>query len=302
VGTFLKIALATALAGLALMAASVTGSSALTLSPTPLNLPTVETTTVLGLPGGILGIFNETLTPADPAPILGAPTETSSPINATPLSDGTGTAPGTSSDQTSPDGQAKPNDEGKLADELAPPAPPVVRKRFNVKSAAGTVRVRTPGSDHFVTLAKDAQLPVGSLVNTGNGAVTLTAASDDQGGTQTATFFGSVFAVHQTRGAHPITELALKGRQLRSCHATSRKASASRRRPSRRLWGRGKGRFRTRGRNSAASVRGTIWLTQDRCNGTLTRVERGEVRVRDFARKRNVVVRTGGRYFAKARR
>ena len=38
----------------------------------------------------------------------------------------------------------------------------------------------------------------------------------------------------------------------------------------RRLWAQGKGRFRTRGRYSAAAVRGTNWLTADRCDGTLT--------------------------------
>ena len=46
-------------------------------------------------------------------------------------------------------------------------------------------------------------------------------------------------------------------------------------------------------------MRGTRWLTEDRCNGTLTRVERGTVTVRDFAKKRNVTVRAGKQYFAR---
>ena len=48
------------------------------------------------------------------------------------------------------------------------------------------------------------------------------------------------------------------------------------------LWGNGKGKFRTNGKYSSATVRGTIWLTQDRCDGTLTTVKRGTVSVRDF--------------------
>ena len=54
-----------------------------------------------------------------------------------------------------------------------------------------------------------------------------------------------------------------------------------------------KGKFRTRGRFAAATVRGTIWSMQDRCDGTLTRVTRGTVVVRDLRTSRSVVVRTG---------
>ena len=40
----------------------------------------------------------------------------------------------------------------------------------------------------------------------------------------------------------------------------------------------------------------------DRCDGTLTKVSRGRVVVRDFRLKRNVSVRAGKRYLARARR
>ena len=49
-------------------------------------------------------------------------------------------------------------------------------------------------------------------------------------------------------------------------------------------------------------MRGTAWGMIDRCDGTLTRVTRGRVVVRDFRRKRNVTVRAGKSYLAKARR
>ena len=70
----------------------------------------------------------------------------------------------------------------------------------------------------------------------------------------------------------------------------------------RRLWGDGKGRFRTKGEFSSATVRGTRWLVEDRCDGTLTRVTKGKVAVRDFVRKRTVIVRAGKQYLAKRRR
>ena len=60
------------------------------------------------------------------------------------------------------------------------------------------------------------------------------------------------------------------------------------------------GRFRTRGRYSAATVRGTIWDTSELCDGTLTVVHRGTVEVRDFAQRKTVSVRAGHSYFAQA--
>ena len=45
-------------------------------------------------------------------------------------------------------------------------------------------------------------------------------------------------------------------------------------------------------------MRGTRWLTEDRCGSTLTRVTEGAVLVRDFARRKNVLVRAGRSYVA----
>jgi len=46
-------------------------------------------------------------------------------------------------------------------------------------------------------------------------------------------------------------------------------------------------------------VRGTIWLTRDTCDGTLTIVKRGVVAVRDQVRKKTVTVKAGQTYFAR---
>jgi ferric-dicitrate binding protein FerR (iron transport regulator) len=77
---------------------------------------------------------------------------------------------------------------------------------------------------------------------------------------------------------------------------------AARKKKKRRLWGNGSGRFRTKGKHSAATVVGTHWLVEDRCTSTLTRVRRGRVRVRDFVKKKTVIVRAGKKYVAKAKR
>jgi ferric-dicitrate binding protein FerR (iron transport regulator) len=70
---------------------------------------------------------------------------------------------------------------------------------------------------------------------------------------------------------------------------------------SRHLWGSDKGgKFRTRGRNSAATVRGTTWYTKDTCTTTTTVVREGSVIVTDFAKHKHVKVKAGKRYVARA--
>jgi hypothetical protein len=67
----------------------------------------------------------------------------------------------------------------------------------------------------------------------------------------------------------------------------------------RQLWGDGKGAFRTRGRYATATVRGTNWLTSDRCDGTQVRVRRGVIQVSDVPRRRQVTLRAGRTYLAR---
>jgi hypothetical protein len=85
-------------------------------------------------------------------------------------------------------------------------------------------------------------------------------------------------------------------KRARSSH---RSLSAARRRPHRQLFATVRGRFRTRGRHSTATVRGTEYLVKDSCSGTLTIVKHGTVVVRDFRKHRTVIVRTGHRYLAR---
>ena len=169
--------------------------------------------------------------------------------------------------------------------------PPVAGETLNASRRSGTVKVRIAGSDEFFTLRDNQQIPVGSTIDTSKGQVTLVAA----GRAQKAWFYDGLFKFSQTRGRKPLTTLSLTAKL--AC-PKGNQATAAAKKKKRRLWGDGKGRFRTKGSFSSATVRGTKWLTEDRCNGTLTRVKKGTVTVRDFRRKRNVIVRAGQRYFA----
>jgi len=196
------------------------------------------------------------------------------------------------------------------ADGLPVPQPtPPVGRAANAAPADGNVTVRVPGTDEFVPLTEGASIPMGSIVDATEGEVTITSAADSKGHTQTASFGGSQFKITQKRAAKPITDITLVGGDFSGCFprilskGTADVFAAGRRKWSRRrLWGNGHGRFRTRGRHGTATVRGTHWLTEDRCDGTLVRVKRGLVEVRDLERRRTVMVGAGEQYFAKSLR
>ena len=130
--------------------------------------------------------------------------------------------------------------------------------------------------------------------------VTLTSVRDASGKTQTGRFWGGAFKVRQSRTGDRYTELVLAGR-VGPCRASAKVTAAGSRR-ARRLWGSDRGgRFRTRGRRGHATVRGTKWLTEDRCDGTLFRVKQGAIEVRDFGRRAKVLLTRGKSYLARTR-
>jgi hypothetical protein len=202
---------------------------------------------------------------------------------------------------------AEPAPDAVAGDGTLPPAE--VGKTVNVEPVDGVVNVKEPGSDTFTPLAASAHLPEGSVLDTRAGTVELTT-GDAVNGQQTAAFTGAKFQVRQ-RNAKAATELVLRGGDFQGCprldHGRRAQAIrqgfiAARGGKRRGLWGNGRGRFRTRGRWGSATVRGTVWQVEDRCDGTLTTVARGVVSVRDFGRHRTVTVRAGKRYFARVRR
>jgi hypothetical protein len=226
--------------------------------------------------------------------------------------------------QSNVDGDAL-GDACDLIDNRPPPGPDTptaeLGRLFVARTVSGTVTIAFPRGFvptgraraaqkglTFIPLEQAREIPVGSFLNTRRGTVNLTAAVNAAGATQSGNFSRGLFQVVQSSraSARGLTELRLKGSSFRGCRArgSGRSASAAglSRRAVRRLRSNATGRFRTRGRNSAATVRGTVWETIDRCDGTLTKVRRGRVAVRDFRRKKTVIVRAGKSYLAKARR
>ena len=186
-------------------------------------------------------------------------------------------------------------------------ASPVPGKSVVVRAVSGRVFVTPPGGKR-TRLSATSGIPVGALVDTRQGRVRLTSAATGSGATQTADFYQGAFKVRQRAGKGALTtDIVLNGVSRSQC-ATLRAASAAavtkKKGPHAvlsKLWGSGKGRFRTKGRYSSATVRGTIWLTADRCDGTLTIVKRGTVSVRDLRRHKTVKVKAGHSYLARAR-
>lgn len=181
---------------------------------------------------------------------------------------------------------------------LPPPSgPPVVGKDVNVLPVSGTVLVQLPGRNDFVPLKQLAQIPVRSLIDTLRGRVRLKSALR-RGKFNQSDFYDGLFRVLQRRKVGSVTELVLAG-SLADCKGLARQGIEVKKK--RRLWGSGKGRFRTKGRYSAAVVRGTKWLVEDRCDSTVTTVARGVVEVQDFVQKKTVRIHAGQTYVAKRR-
>lgn len=183
----------------------------------------------------------------------------------------------------------------------------------NVLPVQGRVLVRYPGSPKPILLDKPIQVPVKSKLDTRSGQIQLVSDKDGKGGVQSASFWNGRFTVGYTRAvvagargrrpgsrrraSRPITELTLaktcaKGASAASAGDGAPLARADRRRRKPRgLFGRGKGRYRTRGSHGAGTVVGTHWYTENRCHSTFFRVFTGVVGVRDFSKDRTVKLR-----------
>jgi hypothetical protein len=227
------------------------------------------------------------LAPALPDELVAQPGGTTTPVTRAP-------APVPAGDATEPEAHHAP-------------APVLGKQMVLSPPARGAIRYRVPGSRRFLTLTSAAHIPVGSVIDARAGHARLTSALDRHGRVQAGTFWGAKFQIRQTKRGRGMVELYLRGGGLSACPATGAHASASiaakRRKPARSLWGRDHhGRYRTHGQSSAATARGTHWVTRDTCAGTRTRVLAGAVSVRDHVRHRTVLVRAGHSYLARAER
>jgi len=183
---------------------------------------------------------------------------------------------------------------------VPPAAPTPVPNRSVVgEEERGTVKVKLPGTSTFVDLVDVKSLPNNTEIDTRKGAITIKAVPKAGAPPEEATFSDGLFKLNQRGG---VTTLALseeldcpKARNGKGASLAAKKAKK------RKLWGDGKGAFRTQGKYSAATVRGTKWLTEDTCTTTTVRVTKGVVSVEDLVKKKRVTVRAGKRYVARAK-
>jgi Bacterial Ig domain/RTX calcium-binding nonapeptide repeat (4 copies)/Divergent InlB B-repeat domain len=175
------------------------------------------------------------------------------------------------------------------------PPPPTPGETANLSLNGGTVLFKLPQTDDFVHLQGATQVPIGTEVDTDDGAAKVTVS---RGVTlDTSEFYDGMFTVLQP-GPRSLGVLRLEGGSFLDCVSSYR--ALAKKRSVRRLWGSGKGHYRTRGRYSSATVRGTKWLTEDLCGATRTTVVEGTVLVHDFVRNVDVSVPAGHSYRAEA--
>ena len=159
------------------------------------------------------------------------------------------------------------------------------------------MRIRLPGTKKFVRITELTAIPNGTEIDARKGRVLLTVLHDASGRLDAAEFYAGRFIFNQGKGAVPLTTLRLSGGSFAACgrkakaralaargRRRARRAAAARRSRSRKLWGDGRGRFRTRG----TLRRGDRARHQVAHAGPLrrhaVRVVRGKVDVEDLVR------------------
>jgi hypothetical protein len=150
-----------------------------------------------------------------------------------------------------------------------------------VAVVSGHVRIRPKRARLFAPLTGRRLIALGATVDASHGTVKLVTARDRSGARQSGVFDGGAFVITQDHSG--LVDLLLAGgrRVARACGATVGRDSSTGARARlpiagaavsstvlRLLHAHAQGRFRTRGRYAAATVRGTQWTTMDRCDGT----------------------------------
>jgi hypothetical protein len=153
-----------------------------------------------------------------------------------------------------------------------------------VSRVSGVVRVKVPGSRAFTLLTQPRSIAVGATVDATRGTVKLVSATAAAGHTQSGQFSRGAFTVSQDRSDTTALRLVggrstktVCGPHARASDAVVGATSSVNSRVLRLLQAQAHGHFRTVGRYSAATVRGTRWQTIDRCDGTLTVDTAGDV-------------------------
>jgi len=193
----------------------------------------------------------------------------------------------------------------------APLPPPRLGRKVNAAPVNGKVFVRINGL--LVPLTAATQISSGTVVDALHGTLSLTSATGKGTKTQTGQFGGAVFRVTQAKAGKNkgLTTLSLVNNAFKgapsfatckSHKAGDASAAALSSKTLQLLRANAHGKFRTSGRYSAATVRGTKWTIADRCDGTRTHVITDSVAVTDFVRHKTIILHAGQSYLAKAKR
>lgn len=170
--------------------------------------------------------------------------------------------------------------------------------------------LQLPDGRRFFALTQTVEIPIASaidhapVIDPQAAEVHVATAKNSAGARQEISASGGAFSMRQDTGRAPVTELRLIGGSFGACGRSSAARRAATNRVLRRLVSRvdkrKPGKYRVRGRYSIGGADGTAWVTEDRCDGTLTRVDSGTVRVHDLVRHRTVTLRAGSSYLARA--
>jgi hypothetical protein len=151
------------------------------------------------------------------------------------------------------------------------------------------VLVKLAGTASFIALNSAQNIPMGSTIDATNGTVQITSALP-AGTTQTGEFYDGQFELTQAADGRVIVKLAggsfagcplpRKARKGLLVHTADAKTKST---VVRKLWGSAHGAYTTSGRSASATVLGTVWLTEDRCDGTYFKVTKDTISVTAFA-------------------
>lgn len=174
---------------------------------------------------------------------------------------------------------------------------PILGQTAFVVPVSGNVMVKAAGARSFVSVKTVKTLNYGATVDASNGRLQIFAARPRKSN-ESGVFYSGAF--HLTQSHSGLVKAALTGHPT-ACPAPRLKdAEPARARKRYRLWGHVSGNFQTSGSYGSASVLGTLWYTENRCDGTFFHVVQGVLRIRDFTRHRSVIIRTGHSYLAPA--
>ena len=172
--------------------------------------------------------------------------------------------------------------------------PPVANETVNLGVVEGVVRIKLPGQSDFFVMEGPIQVPVGTIIDTTQGRVRLTSASDTSGGTRSAEFWDGLFEVGQTEGKQA-TELITVLELVPKVGCDGRKKGEGNG-----LWGDGDAGHATEGRRgSGLTTREAVWFVGDTCKKfTAAKVKEGKVSFRDFVLDKTVKLSKGDSYVA----